>query len=378
MPVRFGGEITDFDPKQYVTPRKSLKVMSRDIQLGVTAARLAMEDAQLDSGSTDPLRSGVVLGADMIQCQPEEIASAFQKCLDEAGSFDFQRWGPAAIDEIYPLWMLKHLPNMPACHIAIAHDARGPNNSIALGEVSSLLAVAEAGRVIERGDADVMLAGGTGSRIHPTLWVRSCIAELSRRNDRPEAACRPFDADRDGWVNGEGAAVLILERRRHALARRAPILARFVSAASRFERPPRHGQVATGRAIRESIVATLQASGMSANDVSHVNAHGLGTIADDRLEAQAIADTLGNVPVTALKSYFGNLGSGTGAVELAASILALEQGCIPRTLNYERPDPTCPVHVVHGSERSSTGSLALSLNQAPTGQAVALAIAAPS
>lgn len=374
LPIHFGGEISDFDPKQYVTPRKSLKVMARDIQLGVSAARLAAEDAGLGEGSFDPQRCGVLMGSDMIQCHPDEIAMAFRRCFDEQGKFDFQRWGTSAMDEIYPLWMLKHLPNMPACHVAIAHDARGPNNTIALGEVSSLLAVAEACRVLERGQADVMFAGGTGSRVHPTIWVRSCAAEVSHRNDQPEAASRPFDADRDGWVNGEGAAVFMLETRRHATARRAPILAHFAGAASRYESPGRNGSPMSNRAIRDSITAALHSADATADEVSHVNAHGLGGIADDRREATAIRETLGDVPVTAPKSFFGNLGSGTGAVELAASVLALQHGVVPRTLNYERPDPHCPIQVVHDGEQPSDRPLVLALNQAPMGQAVALAI----
>ena len=165
FPVRIGAEVVDFDAKQYVTPRKSLKVMSRGIQLAFAAVQFARTEAAIAGSGISPDRFGVVFGADMIQVEPDELINAFRTCMADE-RFDFARWDERAISEMYPLWMLKYLPNMPACHVAIAHDARGPNNTIVLAEASSLLAVAEGTRVIERGAADVMIVGGTGSRIH--------------------------------------------------------------------------------------------------------------------------------------------------------------------------------------------------------------------
>src|SRR4051794_149027 len=154
LPIRFAGEIANFDARQYVQPRKNLKVMARDTQLAVAAADMAIADAGLSgSKGIDRERFGVVFGADLMFCQADDVALAFAKSRVD-GRFDFSRWGEVAQSEIYPLWMLKYLPNMPACHIAILQDARGPNNTITLGEVSSLLSVAEAARAIERGVAD--------------------------------------------------------------------------------------------------------------------------------------------------------------------------------------------------------------------------------
>lgn len=376
MAAHFGGEIVDFDPKQFVTPRKSIKVMSHDIQLGVAAAGLAREHSCLSTTTVAPERTGVVFGADMIQCQLEEVAPAFAQCLVD-GQFDFSRWGKSAMEQIYPLWMLKYLPNMPACHVAIAHDARGPNNTVTLGEVSSLTAIAEAVGVIERDEADVVYSGGASSRIHPTLWVRSSLSPWSQRNDDPAAACRPFDADRDGAVNGEGAAVFVLESRQHAEARGARILAVIAGSASRFE-ARRPGQAREGSAIRNALTAAMARAGVTPDEVGHVNAHGLSTPEDDRLEAQAIHTLLPDVPVTAPKSFFGNLGAGGGAVELAASVLALSAGEIPPTLNYDRPDPACPLPVVHGRPLASQSPAAVVLNHAITGQAAALVLRRPS
>ena len=370
----FGGEIVGFDPKQYVKPRKSLKVMSAEIQWAFAAADMAMAHAGLGAGTIEPERLGVIFGCDMIYSDVNELLPAYRKCLVN-GRFDYQLWGQQALSEMFPLWMLKTLPNMPACHIGIAHDARGPTNSITLGEVSSLLAFIEAMRVIERGHADVVITGGAGTRLHLAPLAYRGGLYLSRRSDAPEQASRPFDAARDGMVNGEGAAAIVLESRAHAQRRKARILARAVSASSRFE-PRRNGSPAQGIGVKNAIRAALESAHLQPAQIGHVNAHGLSTIEHDRAEAHAIRETLGHVPVTAPKSFFGNLGSGTGAVELVVSILALEKGQIPVTLNYEQPDPDCPLNVICGEPAQSTIPTALVLNQATMGQTAAVVISA--
>ena len=192
--------------------------------------------------------------------------------------------------------------------------------------------------MIRRGQADVMIAGGTGARLNmtDTMWHRG--ARMACKTDDPATVCRPFDRGRSGMVYGEGAAQFVLETREHAARRGARPLARVVGAACRCE-PSAHGQQPTGDAIGRAIVAALELAGLEPADVGHVNAHGNSTLEDDAAEAQAIRRTLGDVPVTAPKSFFGNLGSGSGAVELAVSLLAIEQGVVPPTLNYETPDP---------------------------------------
>ncbi len=373
LPIPYGAQVVGFEPKKRVRPRKSLKVMSRDIQLGFAAADLACDDAGLHSRPVDPERLGIVFGADMIHCELDELANAFHGCIVE-GQFDFDRWGKMSMAEMYPLWMLKYLPNMPACHIGIAQDARGPNNSLTLGEVSSLSAVAEAVRVIQRGQADVMIAGGTASRINPASWVRSRVPRLSH-GDEPSNVSRPFDLRRDGMINGEGAGAMILETRHHAQQRGAEIFARILCCAGGFE-PCRNGATLQGRAIRNAVNGALRAAGLEPGDVGHVNANGVSTIADDRIEAQAIRDTLADVPVTAPKSFFGYLGAGSGAVEMIVSIMALQHGLVPQTLNYGDPDPECPVNVVRDEPMRSAKPTALMLNHTPLGQAMAVLAAA--
>jgi 3-oxoacyl-[acyl-carrier-protein] synthase II len=375
LQVRFGGQIPDFDAKLYVRPRKSLKVMSREIQLGFAAADLAIADAGIAAGGIEPDRFGVVFGNDMIYADLEDLETTYRRARDDE-RFSFRAWSEAIHEELHPLWLLKHLPNMTASHIAIAHDARGPNNTIVLGDVSSLLAVAEAASVIERGWADVMLAGGTGCRLHPTALVARGDTLLSHRADEIERSSRPFDLDRDGLVNGEGAGVIILEAREHAERRGARIRGRLLATAARCEAATRHKRL-TGTSLEQAIAAVLDAAALDAGGVGHVNAHGMSTIDMDRVEARAIAAVLGETPVTAPKSLFGHLGAGGGAVELVASVLGLEQGLVPATLNYETPDPECPVNVVHGAPLAGRPATAITVNLCSTGQAAAVAIARP-
>ncbi len=372
FPVRVGAAVKDFDPKQYVTPRKSLKVMSRNIQMAFAAAQMAAQQARLSTHEIPPERVGAVFGSDMIQADPEEVVNAFRHCIVN-GEFDFGRWDEQAVSELYPLWMLKYLPNMPACHVAIAQDARGPNNTIVLAEASSLMAISEGMHVIERGQADCMIVGGTGSRLHPLSWACRDNVLHSGRSQEPERVSRPFDADRDGMVYGEGAAAFVIESRQHAQARGATVLARIAGVASAYEACT-PGRPFRGTAIRGAITQALRNAQLTPGDLGHVNAHGLSTILDDRVEALALRDTLGDVPVTAFKSYFGNLGAGTGAVEMVCSLLAFQAGEVPHTLNFEQADPDCPVNVIRGEPRRGLRPAALTLNLAAMGQAVALIV----
>lgn len=374
-PIKFAGEVHGFEPKKFVRPRKSLKVMSREIQFGFTAADLAFADAGLTDKTNDPDRFGVVFGSDMMYCDLQDVVDAYKSCLND-GEFDFARWGSDALGKLYPLWMLKYLPNMPACHIAIALDGRGPNNSLTLGEVSSLLAVTEATRVIQRGQADRMIAGGTSSRLHAMQCVQRGAPLLSHRHDDPQGASRPFDAGRDGFVSGEGSGAMMLETREAAESRGASILARVLGHGNSFE-PQRKGEPRTGDAIRRSIRQALAEANMEPTDIGHINAHGMSGVEPDQLEAQAIQDVMGDVPVTAPKSFFGHLGAGGGAVEALVSVLALQHGQVPVTLNYEQQDPECPVNVIRDQPLSDAKGAALLLNQASTGQAAAVVIAAP-
>lgn len=374
-PAPFGGEVNGFDPKELVQPRKSLKVMSREIQFAVAAAELAWQDAGLAQAAIDPDRFGVLGAAGLLYCDLEELHAPFAAWMKQ-DDFDIEQWSKLAMGELYPLWMLKYLPNMPACHIGIRYDARGPNNTISQADVSSLVAIAEAADVIRRDQADLMIVGGTGSRLNLTdlMWHRTAGLSLDGEGE-PAAVCRPFDARRSGMVYGEGSAQLVLESRDHADKRGARMLARVAGAASRLERAA-DSMRPRGDAIRRAIAAALASSRLAAADIGHVNAHGNSTIDDDQAEARAIRDSLGDVPVTAPKSFFGNLGPGSGAVELAVSLLAMQHAVVPPTLNYTSPDPACPVNVVTKLQPAERATF-IALNHNPSGAAAAVVIETP-
>lgn len=371
----FTGAIEEFGPLDKQLQRsikKALKLMCREIQMGVAAAQLAITHAGLTQGVYPAERIGTMFGSDYIISEPAEFQAGVAKCTS-GGVFDFERWGAEGLKEVEPLWLLKYLPNMPASHVAIFNDFRGPSNSITLREASSNLSIAEAVTTIRRGAADAIVVGSTGSRIHPLRTLHCSMQEsLARKNQNPTTASRPFDAGRNGMVIGEGAGVVILENMQTARARGARIFGEVIgygssTVADSSGKPDFH------RAFRNVIEMALRTAGLSASGVGHVHAHGLSTLECDAGEAQAIRECLGDVPVVAAKSNMGNLGAGSGMVELVASVLALGRNQLFPVLNHEVPDPACPVRVVTALCDHSGGTF-LNLNVSPQGQASSILV----
>ena len=374
VPSQLAAEIADFDVRPFLRQRKMAKVMSRDIQLGVSAAAMAMQSARLARGGIDPDRLGVVFGAGQIPSTPQELVEAAAHCSSDS-PFDFDRWGEDGMAQIYPLWMLRQLPNMPACHVAIDFDARGPNNTITSREASALLALAEAVHVVRRGRADAMIVGACGSDIHPLDIARLHLTEHLSKQADPERACRPFDRDRDGCVLGEGAAAFVVEEYEHARRRGVEIFAEVLATAAGCDgRGYLNGAGGTG--LVRSIEAAIREAGIQPKELGHINAHGKATRRDDVVEARAyhrvFPDVAETVPVTGLKSYFGAFDAGTGAVELAGSLLAVQHGWLPATLRYETPDPQCRLNVVHGGPHKLTNGTFLKVNRTAMGQSAAV------
>jgi len=368
QPVQMGAELADFEPKQLIRPRKSLKVMSREIQTAVAAAVLGIEDARfgLTRSSPDPERTGIVLGADMLYADLDELSELFHHCV-EGGDFHISRFGQQFPYHVHPLWLLKYLPNMSACHVSIAQDAQGPCNTIVSGDASGVLAIVESAHVIQRGAADVMITGGSGSRLMMTPWVFRGDCQLSHRNQDPANASRPFDAGSDGMVNGEGAAVIVLEERQHAVDRGAQILGTFLASAVKFA--PTSEPSVRASAVTNAIRTCLSQAALPPTRIQHVNAHGVSIPAMDRAEAAGIAAILPDVPVIAPKANFGNLGAGSGAVELSASLFAQHYGVLPSHPTFRRADPECPVHMVTTPRTIEPGPW-LKLSLSFTGQVV--------
>ncbi|HTU19076.1 MAG TPA: beta-ketoacyl-[acyl-carrier-protein] synthase family protein [Gemmataceae bacterium] len=376
LPVRFAGEIPDFNAKDYIEKKnhRGLKVMARTIQLAVAGAQRALDEGKVDKSKLDPTRFGVEFGAGLIATELLDLAEA--ACLSancQPGHVDLEKWGEQGIPAIQPLWMLKYLPNMLACHVSILHDARGPNNSITESDVASLLALGEAYRILLRDQADFFLVGGAESKLNPLSMVRQCLFEhLSHRNDEPAKACRPFDRERDGLVLGEGVGVFVVEDLEHARRRGARIYAEIVGFGAAFDPELR------GNGLARAVRAALAEAGIGPEEVDHVNAHGLSTRESDAWEARNLQEVFGScsapVPVFAAKSYIGNLGAGGSTTELAASVLAMSSGRMPPTLNCEQPDPDCPITVLTGEPRPLTRPHVVKVSFTQMGQCSAIIV----
>lgn len=375
--IEFTGNISDYGPlekKLQRTIRKGSKVMCREIEMGVAVAQLAIADADLGDESRDRDRTGVVYGCDYIMSMPEEFEDGIRKCLDDDGKFNFEKWGEQGKPEVNPLWLLKYLPNMPASHIAIYNDLRGPNNSITVREASAGAAISEAYSTINRGHADVLIVGSTGSRIHPLRTLHASLQEnLASNRDDPETMSRPFDQSRDGSVVGEGAAAIILESLEHAQQRGANIIGEVVGYGSSAVGPV-HGE----DFLRQAFVNVLR-SALGTTDpkaIGHIHAHGLSTQECDRQEAEAIAEVFGapadQPPVTTAKGHMGNLGAGGGMVEIVASLGALGDELFP-IRNLQTLGDDCPINacVTNGVP---AGDDFISVNMTPQGQASATRI----
>ncbi len=386
--VVFGGEAREFtgaidnfgelSKPLKKTIRKALKVMCRETMMAVAVAQQAVADAGFAETPMDPERSGVVFGSDYMLSPPEDFTEGMVKCGARESDFQFSQWGQDGLGEMNPLWMLKYLPNMPASHIAIINDLRGPNNSLTLREIAGLAAIREAAQTIERGHADRIIAGATGTRLHSFKTLHAIqTGELAQPASPPAEASRPFDVNRTGMVVGEGAGAIVLEELQSARDRGATIYGEIVGTGSSTVADAN----LVGRrdeALANAARTALDESGIPADGLGHVNAHGLATKQCDADEARALSTVLGpaseKVPVVAAKSYFGNLGAGSGVVELIASTLALGQGRLFRTLNYETPDPDSPLAVTQQDDLPA-GESFLKLAVTPQAQAAAIVVA---
>ena len=377
LPAHIAGEIPAFDGKKFFTKAqrdalRSLNKMARAVQLGFCASAKAWEDAGGPrKGEIDPFRYGVEFACIMVSTDLEDLARASKISTNcDPRAINLAAWGRDGLREIPPQWMLKYLPNMPACHSSILVDAQGPNNTITSGDAAGLSALGEAFRILGLDMADAFLVGGCESKIHPLSLTRHNIFQpLSRKNDTPTTALRPFDADRDGTVLGEGAAVFGLEEAEFATKRGAKVYAELAGFACGFDRGLRGGVLA--KVIRNA----LAEAGATPADVDHVNAAAAGQRELDAFEARAIAEVFGDaVPVYAPKAHFGHMGAASGLVELAASVLALKHGELPGTLNHATPDPACPVRVHTGAPRPVTKPFAVKLSYTNMGQCAAVVI----
>jgi len=354
-----GGELDDFSARSFVPKdyRKAVKVMARDIEIAVAAADLAFRDARLPTRGTDPdnvklpsARLGCNIGAGLICSDLNELGQAVNSALSD-GHFDMIAWGQAGMQNLTPLWLLKYLPNMLACHVTIIHGAQGPSNTIICGDASGHLSIAEAWRQIARGDADAVIAGGAESKLNPMGLLRQ--SKLNRlcasRNDKPASACRPFDAAHDGTVIGEGGGLLVLEGLDHALGRGARIYAEIVGFGAACDPLGADVTRPTVGGLDLAVKKAIAQAGIAPDRLGLLVAHGTGVKAEDDLESRAwqtaLGESLRRVPAVAITGAIGSLFAGAGAIELATAAMALHEQTIAPTVNFERPSPDCPLNL---------------------------------
>jgi 3-oxoacyl-[acyl-carrier-protein] synthase II len=373
LPCRIAGEVPDFVPKAVIEKsyRKALNAMARTVQLGVVVSQFAMQDAGLAKGTIPPERLGIEFASVMGATDLDDLARASKLAsVGPRQAVDMGTWGRQSVAEMPPMWMLKYLPNMPACHATILFDMQGPSNTIIPNDAAGVMAVGEALRILRRGAADAMLVGGSESKINPLSASRfNTFFPLTTRNDRGAAAVRPFDRDASGSCLGEGGAAFPLETLDAARQRGAKILGEVVGFAAGMDR------TRTGEGFSRVIRTALADAGIQPGDVDHVNAHGLGAPDLDAFEARGIAGVFGrDVPVFAPLSRFGNMGAASGVVELVCSVLALRHGELPGTLHHENPSPACPVAVHTGAPRRVSKPFAVKVSYTDLGQCAAVVV----
>ena len=371
VPSTFCAEVKNYDLSKYTSRpelhRHSNRGSAFVIGATVQACRQSGIDVETDQphDNIDRERLGIYLGAGEGATKSDMFFNAVVKGWDtDNNKMDWRAWTEAALAGLEPMHELEQEPNMPAAHVAMLTAARGPTRSCLTACAASTQAVGEAARMVRRGDADVMIAGGAHSMIHPLgITGFNRLTALSTRNDSPETASRPFSATRDGFVIGEGAAIVILESLTSAKSRGTKILADVIgygSTSDAFRVTDMHEQ---GRGAIAAIRAALADAGISPGDVDYINTHGTSTAENDSIETRAIkavfGENAGNIPASSIKSMMGHLIGAAGAAELIACIMAIRDNIVPPTINLHDPDPELDLDYVPNQARPTTVNIAM-------------------
>jgi 3-oxoacyl-[acyl-carrier-protein] synthase II len=378
-PVKIAAEVNDFDVTPFIPSdqRKGMKIMSRAMRFAVGAAGLSIRDSWLDLDKEDPARLGVVMGTGLVPVDLPELTPALMDSCDSDGRLQTKRLGQQGAGALFPLWILKYLPNMVAAHISLAFNAQGPNSTITTACAAGTQAVGEAFRLIARDDADIVFAGGADSRIDPLMILAYTALGALSQSDRPAVeVSRPFDGRRDGFVMGEGAGVLLLEELEHAKKRGATIYAEILGLGSSFDAYAATKPDPEARGAARAINEALREARLDPSDVDYINAHGTSTRLNDHMETTAVKRVFGEnakvLPLSSIKSMVGHLIGAAGAVEAAALALTLHSGAIPPTINQTQRDPDCDLDYVPNTAREMAVKIAVSTSFGFGGQNAAL------
>jgi len=386
FPTKIAAEVKDFDMSLIGENPTDWAKQDRHTQFAIVAGHRAMSDAGLWNGKEkvfpyDPERIGVYTGAGEGRQDFDLFTEMTLAGLDYKadGKFDIGKFIQKGVEILDPIKELEQEPNMPAAHLAAMFQAFGPNINCLTACSASAQAVGEATNLIRQGEVDIMIAGGAHSMIHPFgVTGFNLLTALSTNNENPKGASRPFDKERDGFVLGEGAAMVILEELEHAQKRDAKIygeLAGYGATSDAFRITDIHPE---GRGAIGCMSKALEDAGLTINDIDYINAHGTSTSVNDRVETLAVktlfGERAGQIPVSSTKSVTGHLVAAAGASELIYCLLAIRDGILPPTINYKIPDPVCDLDYVPNVARKAKCDIALSNSFGFGGQNVTLAV----
>jgi len=378
FPTKFSAEVKDWDIVDEGEEASVWEHRGRHSRFAGGAAKQAVTDAGLLDNGIDPTRFGVYLGSGEGQQDFQTFTHMILQSLEE-DQVDVAKFIQAGLDMLDPVAELEQEPNMPAGHLASMFNAQGPNANCLTACAASSQALGEATEMIRRGHAEVMLSGGTHSMIHPFgVTGFNLLTALSTRNDAPQRASRPFDRDRDGFVLGEGAAMVVLEEYEHAKARGAQIYGEvkgYGSTADAFRITDTHPE---GRGAIGCMKMAIEDAGVALEDINYINAHGTATTVNDKVESLSVREVFGDlaykVPVSSTKSMMGHLIAAAGATEAIICLKAIGEGVLPPTINYETPDPDCDLDYVPNEARQAKCDVALTNSFGFGGQNISLVL----
>lgn len=379
FPTKISAEIKNWDIADAVENPDVWKFRGRHTKFAAGAAIQAFNSSGIGDSITDPRRFGVYMGSGEGNQDFLSFASMMATSLNEEGELDLVKFTRAGLDMLNPVVELEQEPNMPVGHVASLFNAQGPNANCLTACAASNQAVGEATEIIRRGEADVMLSGGTHSMIHPFgVTGFNLLTALSTNNDDPEGASRPFDRLRDGFVLGEGAAMVVLEEYERAKARGAHIWGEILgygSTADAFRVTDIHPD---GRGAIGCMRMALEDAGVAPEQIQYVNAHGTSTTVNDKVESKACREVFGEhamkTPVSSTKSMMGHLIAAAGATELIVCLMAMRDSVLPPTINYENPDPLCDLDYIPNVARESECNTALTNSFGFGGQNISVVV----
>ena len=355
FPTKISAEVRDWDISEVGEDPKQWQHQGRHTHFAIGAAKKAMADSGIQDSKIDPTRFGIYTGSGEGQQDFHRFTRMMVASLD-GDQLDMAKFTKMGLEILHPIAELEQEPNMPAAHLAGLVGAEGPNVNCLTACAASSQAIGEATEIIRRGEADVMLSGGTHTMIHPFgVTGFNLLTALSTCNDDPKRSSRPFDRQRDGFVLGEGAGMIVLEEHDRAVARGAHIhgeLLGYGSSADAFRITDTHPE---GRGAISCIRLALENAGIEADAIDYINAHGTSTIVNDRVETLAVKKVFGQraykIPISSTKSMMGHLIAAAGATEVIFSLLAIRDNVAPPTINYETPDPDCDLDYVPNEAR---------------------------